>query len=111
MRWTIQFEERLHMSEAIKKGAVLIVTHVYATGPAQELETYLIGKVWKLEFIGHPFLYSKDTRSFYNCYTLGNKVTTKKAVSWKFPEPLQYVKDMIYTLIWAYQSKLNLIFM
>jgi len=93
------------MSEAIKKGAVLIVTHVYATGPAQELETYLIGKVWKLEFIGHPFLYSKDTRSFYNCYTLGNKVTTKKAVSWKFPEPLQYVKDMIYTLIWAYQSK------
>lgn len=39
---------------------VVVATHVYAPGPAQELKKYLLGKkVSKLLFIGHPLLFLK----------------------------------------------------
>ena len=54
--------------------SICIVTHVFATGPAQELEGYLREKVGSLLFIGHPFSFRPDTRSFYKSYLNGKLI-------------------------------------
>jgi len=82
-----------------------IVTHVYTTGPAQELEDYLRNKTRTLTFIGHPFQYARDIRSFRKRYVNGNLTNLHFAVSWRFPEPLSYVKDFLLTLWWLLTSK------
>lgn len=83
-----------------KLNRVAIATHVFATGPAQELEEYLKGKIDFLLFIGHPFSYASDTRSFFNIHNSG--ITEKrKAFNWKLPEILIYFKDVLYTICWT----------
>lgn len=90
------------LSPSINYGLdkVAIVTHVFATGPAQELEEYLKDKVPFLLFIGHPFSYASDRRSFYKIYN-GEFLINRTAFSWKLPELLIYFKDVLYTLCWT----------
>jgi len=83
-----------------KFNRVAIVTHVFATGPAQELEEYLKDKVDFLLFIGHPFSYAQDTRSFFNIYNSGN-IEKRKAFNWELPSILMYFKDIFYTICWT----------
>jgi len=46
----------------LKDKSYVIVTHVFATGPAQDLEEYLSNlKVENLLFIGHPLFYIKGS--------------------------------------------------
>lgn len=78
----------------------VIVTHVYATGPSFRLEEYLKDKVKILIFIGHPFSFSKDTRSFLRIYNKGLLVKEKKFKSWKGSEVSFYIKDLFLTLWW-----------
>ena len=82
-----------------------IVTHVFATGPSQELEEYLKSKVNTLMFIGHPFSYAKDTRSFYRIYENGKLIKEREGIALKLPEPFTYVKDFIYTLAWTVKTR------
>ena len=85
----------------LKKYSFAIVTHVYATGPSFNLEEYLSPQVKNLLFIGHPFSYTKDTRSFLRVYKNGKLVTEKHFVYWKGPELLFYLKDVLLTLWWT----------
>lgn len=91
---------------------VAIVTHVYATGPAQELEDYLKNKVESLVFIGHPFKYATDISSFYRIYQEGIIREQFKASGFKLPELLMYFKDVFYTFLWinTYKDKLDIYF-
>lgn len=90
----------MSLSAKLEKLNVAIVTHVFATGPSQELEAYLKDKVNKLLFIGHPFSYASDIRSFYKIYSKGKLIEERKAFHWKLPEILLYLKDAFYTLFW-----------
>ena len=47
-----------NISQKLRNLKVVIVTHVFATGPAQELEEYLKERVKFLIFIGHPFSFA-----------------------------------------------------
>lgn len=80
---------------------VVIASHIFATGPALELEQYLYPKVKSLLFIGHPFSFRKETGSFRRYYKNGEKIYEKKAVAWFLPEVFIYFKDAIYTLLWV----------
>lgn len=84
----------------IKNLKVAIVTHTFATGPAQELEAWLKNKVEELIFIGHPFSYCKITNSVYEKYQKGKLVKEKKAFNWHLHGVLMYFKDIIYTFFW-----------
>jgi glycosyltransferase involved in cell wall biosynthesis len=84
---------------------VIIVTHVFATGPAQELEEYLGDKINTLLFIGHPFSYSDNVRSFYKLRKWGKIVRAKYSRPWILPELLMYAKDFIFTLFWTISIK------
>jgi len=92
----------------LKNIRVAIVTHVYATGPAQELEDYLKVRVKELIFIGHPFRYSHDTRSFYKIYKNGVLIKTHYSFNYKAPEIILYCKDVFYSLLWLFFRKGNL---
>ena len=91
---------------------IVIATHVYATGPAQELEDYLKDKVKELMFIGHPFKYAIEINSFYKLYQDGLIKDSTKAYGFKFPELFMYFKDIWYNFYWAmaYQGKLDIYF-
>ncbi len=85
----------------LKNSSFVVVTHVYATGPAFRLEEYLQNKVKNLVFIGHPFSYTKDKRSFLRVYKNGKLVREKKFVDWKGSELSFYFKDIFLTLWWV----------
>lgn len=91
----------------LKGLSFVIVTHVYATGPSFKLEEYLKDKVDALVFIGHPFSFAKDTRSFLRIYKSGSLVKEEKFKSWKGPEVSFYIKDLFLTIWWylKYQRK------
>lgn len=84
----------------LKKLKIIIVSHIFARGPALELEDYLKGKTSSLLFIGHPFLYRDDIRSFYRHYENGKLIKTSKVPAIKIPEILNYFKEFILTLWW-----------
>lgn len=93
------------LNKRIKQMKVVIVTHVYTTGPAQEFERYFKGRFRQMLFIGHPFSYCRDIRSFCKKYQNGKLVKAKKAPSWKLPEILIYAKDLAYSFFWVLFSK------
>jgi glycosyltransferase involved in cell wall biosynthesis len=84
----------------LKNSTFVIVTHVYATGPAFKLEEYFQGKVKTLIFIGHPFSYAKETQSFIRIYKKGKLTLEKKFYKWAGPEVSFYLKDTALTLWW-----------
>lgn len=91
------------MENKLNKLTFLIATHVYATGPSFKLEDYLRNKVESLVFIGHPFSFTKDTRSFIRIYRKGKLTFESKFVAWQGPESLFYLKDILLTLWWTFK--------
>ncbi|TSC63482.1 MAG: glycosyltransferase, partial [Microgenomates group bacterium Gr01-1014_93] len=79
----------------------IIASHIFATGPALDLEDYLKGKTKSLLFIGHPFPYRKEKNSFYRVYKNGFLKKEIKAFGWKLPEFFFYIKDALYTFFWV----------
>ncbi len=86
---------------SLKNSTFVIVTHVYATGPAFRLEEYLQKKIKNLIFIGHAFSYTKDTRSFLKIYKNGKLIKETKFRKWKGPELSFYFKDIFLTIWWV----------
>lgn len=84
----------------LSKLNIIIVSHVFASGPALDLEEYLKDKTKNLFFVGHPFAYRNDNRSFYRSWSNGKLRKEHFAFSWKLPEALFYLKDAIYTFLW-----------
>lgn len=91
------------LEKKLKKLNVAIVAHIFATGPALELEQYLTYKVSSLIFIGHPFAYKKDVASFRRIYNKGQLMDSSKASLIKLPGILIYFKDFVLTLLWVLQ--------
>src|SRR3989344_5973482 len=89
----------------LKKLNVAIVSHVLVTGPALELEEYLTNRVNSLVFIGHPFGFRKDTRSFYRLYKAGVLKEERFAYPWKLSQVLTFVNEAIYTFVWILTSE------
>jgi glycosyltransferase involved in cell wall biosynthesis len=102
---------------AIKKSSkkIIIVSHVFATGPSQMLLEYLTKKckVKKIIFIGHLLFYDKTKKegSFYEIYKNG-KLTSRKSIKninmffWLF-----YFKHLFFTIYWvlSFKEKYDLI--
>ncbi len=88
------------LDQKLKGINVVIASHIFATGPALDLEEYLNKKVKSLLFIGHPFSYRKDIRSFLRFYNNGKLKRERAALPWKLPEPILYLKEAFYTFVW-----------
>lgn len=91
----------MNFKNKLKKAKVAIITHTFATGPGQELETYLKGKVKRLIFIGHPFSFCQDLRPVFKKYNAkGTIIKEKRGFGGRLPEVFFYLKDAFYTFWW-----------
>ena len=93
---------------------VIVVTHGVIRGPAHELRDYFRNNFDETIFIHHPLLFIKQNRvlsSGLERYEKEKLVFERKAYHWRGPEPLLYLKDLIYTLIWVirYSRKTDLL--
>ena len=81
---------------------IIISTHVYATGPAQDLREYLLNnKIGKLFFIGHPLFYDKKLKgSGYEFYEKGELKKESYGKIKKNIEILNYVNAILLNIFW-----------
>lgn len=86
---------------------VVIATHVYTTGPAQDLRDYLIEeKEDEVFFIGHPLFYDPKLKgSGYEKYTKGKPVVEKYSPIKNNPFLISYFNDVRLTVKWVRESK------
>lgn len=94
-----------NLEKKLNNLKVVIASHIYATGPALDLELFLKDKGAETIFIGHPFSYTKKTRSF--CRVIKHKkiVQNNKSLGLKLPEIFLYIKEAYYTLYWVLKQK------
>jgi glycosyltransferase involved in cell wall biosynthesis len=79
----------------------IVVSHIYTTGPAFQLTDYLRQRAREVIFIGHPFSYATDTRSFLRIYRQGVLVEERKFWRWRGPDLFFYLKDVLLTFWWV----------
>ncbi len=89
----------------IGKLNIAIVTHIFASGPALDLEVFLQDKAKSLFFVGHPFSFTKDQSSFYRIYVNGKLKKNHKGLPLKLPSILLYFKEIILTFFWILSNK------
>jgi len=84
---------------------VLIVSHTFVKGAAQELEEYLLrNEIESLTFIGHPLEIAPQQRSFIKTHRHGKLIEHRTSAVWKYGAILGYFKDLWFTLIWTLKS-------
>lgn len=80
----------------LKEKKIIISTHVYTTGPAQDLRDFLLtAKIRKLLFIGHPLFYKPELKgSGYELYfgNTGEKNENYEKIKDNF-STLSYFRD------------------
>jgi glycosyltransferase involved in cell wall biosynthesis len=98
-----QFSSRANARPVIRSAAV--VSHVFTSGPAQELVEYLRNRADRVDFIGHPFPYARDIRTFHEMFLNGDRTALRKASAWRLPSVLMFVKDFVFTINWLAREK------
>jgi glycosyltransferase involved in cell wall biosynthesis len=85
---------------------VVISTHVYTTGPAQDLRDYLNEKKEdRLFFIGHPLFFDKKLKgSGFEKYQKGILKEEQYSRIKRLPVIYSYFKDIWLTLKWVMQT-------
>ncbi len=89
-----------------RKIRIVVSLHeFYEAGSAYELRDFLLENYnTDMLFISHPLLLRKESYNFSSRYEyFKNSVLVKKnnAFHWILPEPLLYIKDFLYTLMWT----------
>lgn len=82
---------------------VINATHVYTTGPAQDLEEYLLNqKIEALAFIGHPLYYRRDQLGpVCTVHRRGKLVAKRRGRNWPLPLVPRLVKDFWLGVWWG----------
>ena len=86
-------------------GSVVVASHIYATGPALELEEYLINKTKGLLFIGHPFAYRKNRNSFFRRYRRGKLIAENESWGNNLLPVMFYFRDAFLTFWWVLRAE------
>lgn len=96
-----------------RDSRAVVVLHESTTGPGHDLRDYLLKlHVKELIFITHPLLYHKENFKNVSKYVVYNEKRAYKygkASHWVLPEPILYIKDVLYTLFWCFavQGKID----
>lgn len=90
----------------LKDKKIVIATHVYTTGPSQDMRDYLVDKdINKVMFIGHPLFFDKKLNgSGYEFYEKGELIKERYTAIKKRPALWNYVKDVFLTVLWVARS-------
>ena len=83
--------------------SIIISTHVYSWGPAQDLRDYLVkNKFKKVIFIGHPLFFDPKLQgSGYELYGDGKKIQEYYGKIKKSPLLMSLLHDLFFTIFWT----------
>lgn len=97
----------MRTTNVLSKKKIIVATHIYTTGPAQDLERYLVNNtVSKLLFIGHPLFYRKNQNgSGYKIYKKGKLKKQCYFKNREFPAIFSYLKHFLLNIYWIVKSK------
>jgi len=84
---------------------ILVITHYYAQGPAQELVKFLRRKKNSVDLISHPFPYCKDTRSWMESTSPEGMTAVQYFRAWRGPSLWFYIKDAFLNLFWGRKTR------
>lgn len=93
----------LEIKEKINNINIVIATHVYTTGPSQDLRDYLLkNDVGELLFIGHPLFYNINLKgSGYDLYKNGLLVISKYGVIKRSNQLVEFIKTLILDIYYV----------
>ena len=87
---------------------IIIISHVFASGPAQALLKYTteINSAGEVLFIGHPLFYQPQNKfgSFSELYLADKQVKKKTIKNFKLPPVPAFIKDLIFSVYWVVKS-------
>lgn len=84
----------------------LLITHTFATGPAQELRDYFIKNKISFSFIEHPFSYNKNQeRSQITFFDRGEEGQCFKGVKIKGPEICYFIRDFLSSIYFVVKAR------
>jgi len=90
----------------LKDKKIVLVTHILADGAPTDLKKYLIPRIKRFLFIGHPFSFAKDKRSFFEFYKDRKTIKSGRIKDYYLPEIVRYIKDLFLTVYWVTKSHL-----
>ena len=96
---------KINTIQILNNSKVIISAHIFASGPALELEEFLKNKVKTLLFIGHHFSYSKNKTSFYRLYKKGKTVKKTMFKRTFVPDVVMLFVESILTFLWVIKTR------
>jgi len=97
--------EQLQEKEDLLLGKNILasghMTHGF--GCIQALEKFLKNQKADFTYITHPLYSTKEFKSTFRRYKLGECVEEKRGPQITKPEPLRYIKDLFLTFIWGWK--------
>lgn len=97
--------KQINLDYKLKKLNFIIASHIFVTGPALDLEEYLRDKAKCLFFIGHPFSFAPQHKSFYRFYKNRKLKKEYKIIDTKLPQIFLNIKDIFLTIYWSLTKK------
>ena len=91
----------------LKDKKIVLVTHILADGAPTDLKKYLIPRINRFLFIGHPFSFAKDKRSFFEFYKDHKIIKSKRIRDYYLPEIIRYIQDFFLTIYWVIKTPLE----
>lgn len=87
---------------------IAIICHKYTSGPDEDLVLFLNKHAFSnVLHIRHSFSNLKDRRSYCTWYREGKLFKEYKTSDYSYlPEPIIYIKELIFSFFWIYQSGL-----
>ena len=90
------------MAQSVLGGKkITVVTHIFLTGPGDELVKYLTGLKADTLLIAHPFDYAAKARSYFTRENREGVVKKGESILGKFPGAINYVKDFLTTVYFS----------
>lgn len=88
----------------LKEKKIIIATHVYTTGPSQDLREFLNAeKTGRLLFLGHPIFYHERLEgSGYELYGNGNLLKKKYGRLRKIPFAIYWLWHLVLNIYWSW---------
>ena len=90
-------------------GSIVVVSHKYLTQPDDDIVLYLRSKRYKnVMHVRHSFSHASDRKSYFSWYKEGG--LHKEGISYdfrKWPEPIIYFKELVYTVYWIASARLK----
>ncbi|MCK4781676.1 glycosyltransferase family 4 protein [Candidatus Parcubacteria bacterium] len=84
----------------------LIITHTFATGPAQELRDFFIKNKISFSFLEHPFSFNKNQRrSKITFFKKGKEKFFFEGIKINGPDLFHFVKDFFYTIYFIFKTR------